>query len=62
MEVETMARMGIDILIFVVNNGGIYFGDSNSREYWKKKQDRTKEMRLASEAGCWVGRYSMRSL
>lgn len=30
MEVETMARFQIDVLIFVINNGGIYFGDSNS--------------------------------
>lgn len=30
MEVETMARFQMDVLIFVINNGGIYFGDSNS--------------------------------
>jgi 2-hydroxyacyl-CoA lyase 1 len=30
MEVETMARFRMDVLIFVINNGGIYFGDSNS--------------------------------
>ena len=30
MEVETMARFQMDMLIFVIDNGGIYFGDSNS--------------------------------
>jgi 2-hydroxyacyl-CoA lyase 1 len=30
MEVEAMARFQMDVLIFVINNGGIYFGDSNS--------------------------------
>lgn len=30
MEVETMARFQMNVLIFVINNGGIYFGDSNS--------------------------------
>ena len=30
MEVETMARFQMDVLIFVINNGGVYFGDSNS--------------------------------
>ena len=29
MEVETMARFQMDVLIFVIDNGGIYFGDSN---------------------------------
>ncbi|KAH8647727.1 thiamine pyrophosphate enzyme, N-terminal TPP binding domain-containing protein [Xylariales sp. PMI_506] len=38
MEVETMARFGMDVLIFVVNNGGIYFGDSNSADDWARKQ------------------------
>lgn len=41
MEVETMARVGMDILIFVINNGGIYFGGSNSRSDWEAKQQRT---------------------
>lgn len=38
MEVETMARYGMDILIFVLNNGGIYHGDSDSAEEWSKLQ------------------------
>lgn len=59
MEVETMARMGMDILIFVINNGGIYFGDSSSPEEWSKKQDRTKKNKpgLRSWALGWEVKY-----
>jgi 2-hydroxyacyl-CoA lyase 1 len=41
MELETMARYGMDILVFVINNGGIYHGDSDSLEDWQKLQDST---------------------
>lgn len=37
-EVETMARYGMDILIFVMNNGGVYQGDSESADEWLKLQ------------------------
>ncbi|KAF7859739.1 hypothetical protein EAF04_008818 [Stromatinia cepivora] len=37
-EVETMARYGMDILIFVMNNGGVYQGDSESSDEWLKLQ------------------------
>ncbi|KAH7399256.1 thiamine pyrophosphate-requiring enzyme [Pyrenochaeta sp. MPI-SDFR-AT-0127] len=59
LEVETMARMGMDILIFVINNGGIYFGDSNSADDWKMKQDKTKknEPGLRSWALGWEVKY-----
>lgn len=59
MEVETMARMGMDILIFVINNGGIYFGDSNSAEDWQNKFEKTKssEPGLRSWALGWEVRY-----
>lgn len=60
MEVETMARMGMDILIFVINNGGIYFGDSNTAEDWHAKQDRTKKNEpsgLRSWALGWEVKY-----
>ena len=43
MEVETMARYGIDVLIFVMNNGGVYHGDSDHAEEWLKMQSRTQE-------------------
>ena len=43
MEVETMARYGMDILIFVMNNGGVYHGDSDDAEDWLKMQTKTQE-------------------
>jgi len=41
MEVETMSRYGMDILIFVMNNGGVYHGDSDSTDEWLKLQEHT---------------------
>ncbi len=43
MEVETMARYGMDVLIFVMNNGGVYYGDSDDAEEWLRLQKATKE-------------------
>jgi 2-hydroxyacyl-CoA lyase 1 len=42
-EVETMARYNMDILIFVINNGGIYHGDSDDADEWLKLQERSKD-------------------
>lgn len=41
MEIETMARYRIPALIFVVNNSGIYHGDSTSESSWKQLQAQT---------------------
>lgn len=41
MEVETMARYGMDILIFVINNGGVYHGDTDDAARWKELQEAT---------------------
>jgi 2-hydroxyacyl-CoA lyase 1 len=41
MEIETMARYRIPALIFVVNNSGIYHGDSASESSWKELQAQT---------------------
>ncbi|TKA56074.1 hypothetical protein B0A49_12591 [Cryomyces minteri] len=38
MELETMARHRMDILIFVMNNGGVYHGDSDSADEWLARQ------------------------
>lgn len=38
MEVETMSRFGMDVLVFVMNNSGLYRGDSDSAEKWKERQ------------------------
>ncbi len=43
MEVETMARYGMDILIFVMNNGGVYHGDSDNADEWFKMQKKSAE-------------------
>jgi 2-hydroxyacyl-CoA lyase 1 len=41
MEVETVARYGMDVLIFVINNGGIYHGDARSANDWWYLQQTT---------------------
>jgi 2-hydroxyacyl-CoA lyase 1 len=38
-EVETMARYNMDVLIFVINNGGIYHGDCEDSDQWLKLQE-----------------------
>lgn len=40
-EVETMARYGMDILIFVINNGGVYHGDSDDSDAWLELRENT---------------------
>ncbi|KAI1006328.1 putative 2-hydroxyacyl-CoA lyase [Podosphaera aphanis] len=40
-EVETMSRYGMDILIFVLNNGGVYHGDCDSADAWLERQQHT---------------------
>lgn len=42
-EVETMARYNMDILIFVINNGGIYHGDSDEEDQWLRLQENTQK-------------------
>lgn len=42
-EVETMSRYGMDILIFVINNGGVYHGDSEDSDAWLKLQQNSLE-------------------
>ncbi|TVY55950.1 2-hydroxyacyl-CoA lyase 1 [Lachnellula cervina] len=44
-EVETMARYRMDILIFVINNGGVYHGDSEDSDAWLQLQNNTIEGR-----------------
>lgn len=59
MEIETMTRMGMDVLIFVINNSGIYFGDSDSAEDFHVKREKTKrgELGLRSWALGFETRY-----
>jgi 2-hydroxyacyl-CoA lyase 1 len=41
MEIETMARQGMDVLIFVMNNSGVYHGDSESEDEWHKMRQQS---------------------
>jgi 2-hydroxyacyl-CoA lyase 1 len=41
MEVETMARFQMDVLIFVMNNSGLYRGDTDSGEKWEERRRNT---------------------
>ena len=36
-----MARMGMDVLVFVIDNSGIYFGDSNTADDFEMKREKT---------------------
>ena len=36
-----MARYGMDVLIFVINNGGVYHGDSDDAASWSELQGKT---------------------
>ena len=40
-EVETMARYKMPILIYVINNSGVYHGDANDASAWAEKQAAT---------------------
>ncbi|KAI5306405.1 hypothetical protein KEM56_001036 [Ascosphaera pollenicola] len=41
MEIETLARYKIPALIFVMNNSGIYHGDTKTEDSWKALQQET---------------------
>ena len=43
MEIETMARYGMDVLIFVINNGGVYYGDADTADEWLSLQRKTTQ-------------------
>lgn len=41
MEIETMARYQMDILIFIMNNSGLYRGDTDSADVYRERQKNT---------------------
>ncbi|PYH41192.1 uncharacterized protein BP01DRAFT_377199 [Aspergillus saccharolyticus JOP 1030-1] len=51
MEIETLARYRIPALIFVVNNSGIYHGDTRSAGEWKTLQEQTAQNDTKSDDG-----------
>ncbi|KAK4957410.1 hypothetical protein LTR10_005373 [Elasticomyces elasticus] len=50
-EVETMARYQMDIVVFVMNNNGVYRGDSNTLESWQERQRNTVAGTTAESKG-----------
>jgi 2-hydroxyacyl-CoA lyase 1 len=65
-EVETMARNQMPILIFVMNNSGIYHGDTKDPEVWKQMQKQSSDHTspgpgkgLRSTTLLWETRYEM---
>ena len=68
MEIETLARLKMPALIFVMNNSGIYHGDSLTSDEWDGKQTQTvsgiasldgegKRRGLRSTSLLWEARY-----
>ncbi|KAE8140968.1 hypothetical protein BDV38DRAFT_268712 [Aspergillus pseudotamarii] len=51
MEIETLARYKIPALIYVVNNSGIYHGDTTTEHAWKTLQDQTAANDTKSDDG-----------
>lgn len=60
MEIETMARFGMDCLIFVMNNGGVYHGHAESRAEWLAQQEASKGGRGAQGFRSWSLGYETR--
>lgn len=59
-EVETMARYKMPILVFVINNSGVYHGDSADEKTWREKQALTiagKADGLRSSSLSWETGY-----
>ncbi|PWY89286.1 hypothetical protein BO70DRAFT_369026 [Aspergillus heteromorphus CBS 117.55] len=51
MEIETLARYRIPALIFVINNSGIYHGDTTSEDAWRTLQQQTMANDTKSDEG-----------
>ncbi|PIG88232.1 hypothetical protein AARAC_007202 [Aspergillus arachidicola] len=51
MEIETLARYKIPALIYVVNNSGIYHGDTTTEDAWKALQAQTAANDTKSDDG-----------
>ncbi|PYH97801.1 hypothetical protein BO71DRAFT_416721 [Aspergillus ellipticus CBS 707.79] len=51
MEIETLARYRIPALIYVINNSGIYHGDTKTEDAWRTLQDQTMSNDTKSDQG-----------
>ncbi|KAK3723560.1 hypothetical protein LTR37_001812 [Vermiconidia calcicola] len=52
-EIETMAWYGMDCLLFVMNNSGVYHGHADTREEWEVQHQASKEGRGADGLRSW---------
>lgn len=52
-EIETMARCGMDCLIFVMNNGGVYHGHADTEEEYRAQQQASSEGRGKDGLRSW---------
>ena len=50
-EVDTLSRYQMDVLIFVLNNSGLYRGDTDSGEKWRERQKNTIESNTVEAKG-----------
>jgi 2-hydroxyacyl-CoA lyase 1 len=53
MEIETMARYGMDCLIFVMNNGGVYHGHAETQQEYDSQRRATSEGRGTEGMRSW---------
>lgn len=60
MELETMSRFGMDVLIFVMNNGGVYHGHADSKEEYEEQSVATQAGRAEDGLRSWSLGYETR--
>lgn len=48
MEIETMQRNGMDVLVFVMNNSGIYHGDVGNEKDWQARRQQNLDNDLVT--------------
>lgn len=52
-EIETMARCGMDCLVFVMNNSGVYHGHADSQQEYRAQQQASNEGRAKEGLRSW---------
>lgn len=52
-EIETMSRLGMDCLIFVMNNGGVYHGHADTEGEFRAQQTASREGRGKEGLRSW---------
>lgn len=59
-EIETMARCGMDCLVFVMNNGGVYHGHADSEQEYRAQQQASNQGRGKDGLRSWSLTYETR--